>query len=335
MDSPWIISEPLAAVEAITTGGGDTDCQSNSVMPLRVFVSSLERLAGNAADAAALWRAGEVMDLAHLGAIGCAMTAAPTLGAALRCFVNYFGTVQSASSLSMEQDGDMVALRYRVLDEDIWPRAADAQLTLGVICGTARRFAPDADRALIAQLEVAESAPARAITAHLERQVRGGMDNALFIPARLLDRTVRLVSDNPSAAHFRDAVQTLDQHQRNVRLKQPVSDRVIDLLLRRMGQDGADLGGDQDAIARAMGMSRRTLRRKLEAEGTSFHELNESCRRNVGRALLARSDLPMIEIALRLGYSDHTAFSRAFTRWFGVSPRELRKTEGSARSNAT
>ena len=82
---------------------------------------------------------------------------------------------------------------------------------------------------------------------------------------------------------------------------------------------------DQDAIACHLGVSRRTLRRRLDAEGTSFHELTEVCRRNVGHALLVRSELPMIEIALRLGYSDHTAFSRAFSRWFGASPRELRR----------
>ena len=40
--------------------------------------------------------------------------------------------------------------------------------------------------------------------------------------------------------------------------------------------------------------------------------------------------LPMIEIALRLGYSDHTAFSRAFSRWFGASPRELRRAGSGA-----
>lgn len=292
MDSPWIISGPLTAVEAITNGGVASNCQSDSTMPLRDFVSSLERLAAGAIDPAAIWRAGEVLDLAHLGAVGVAVSAAPTLGAAMRCFVSYFGAVQSTTSLALEQDGDLMTLRYRVLDEDIWPRAADAQLTLGLVAGIVKRFAPDADRVLAAQLEDSNCRSAQAISAHLARPVRGGTENALIFPARLLERSLPRPDITPPTA-FREAVQALDQHLRKVRVNQPVSDRVIDLLLQRMGQEAAD----QDAIARAMGMSRRTLRRKLEVEGASFHELNEICRRNIGRALLTRSDLPMIEIA--------------------------------------
>ena len=68
-------------------------------------------------------------------------------------------------------------------------------------------------------------------------------------------------------------------------------------------------------------MSERSLRRALAAEGQSFHEILEECRRAHGFALLVRSDRLFGEIALLLGYSDQTAFSR----WYGASPRELRK----------
>ena len=65
--------------------------------------------------------------------------------------------------------------------------------------------------------------------------------------------------------------------------------------------------------------------RALAAEGRPFHAILEECRRAHGFALLVRSDRLFGEIALLLGYSDQTAFSRAFSRWYGVSPRELRK----------
>ena len=74
--------------------------------------------------------------------------------------------------------------------------------------------------------------------------------------------------------------------------------------------------------------------RRLDAEGASFNLLCQIARRNIGHALLVRTDMPMIEIAMRLGYSDHTAFSRAFSRWFGASPRALRKA-GSGRRATT
>ena len=47
-------------------------------------------------------------------------------------------------------------------------------------------------------------------------------------------------------------------------------------------------------------------------------------------ALALMTLIPLVEIALRLGYSDHTAFSRAFSRWFGASPRELRRAGSGA-----
>lgn len=321
MDSPWIISGPLAAVEAITGGGVDA-CPTDSRMPLGRFVASLEQLARQAPDGAAIWRAGEALDLSYLGTIGDAMLSAPTLGAALRCFVSYFGTVQSATTMTMQQEDDQIVIRYRVLDEDIWPRAADAQLTLGIFAGAVHRYAPRAERAITAQFEDTQTRAAALISAHLGRPVRSGPENRLIIPMRLMEQRAVADDGTDSDAAFRQTVQALDAHLRQLRLQQPVSDRVLDLLLQQMGQGDCD----QDAIARRLGMSRRTLRRRLEAEGQSFQQLNEICRRNIGRALLTRSDLPMIEIALRLGYSDHTAFSRAFSRWFGMSPRELRKS---------
>ncbi len=321
MDSPWIISGPLSAVEAIVSGGA-TVSASASRMPLGTFAASLERLALRLPDHAAIWRAGERLELSHLGAVGEAMAGAPTLGAALRCLVSYFSTLQSATSVTMEQQDDRVVLRYRVLDEEIWPRAADAQLTLGVFAGAVRRFAPAAARAVSAQLEDTATHPVAPVSAHLGRQVRAGPDNALIIPVRLMDRRTGEDCGDGDAAAFRQTVHALDRQLRQLRLNQLVSDRVLDLLRHRMGNGDAD----QDAIARALGMSRRTLRRRLEAEGQSFQQLNEICRRNIGRALLIRSSLPMIEIALRLGYSDHTAFSRAFSRWYGMSPRDLRKS---------
>lgn len=320
----WIISEPLAAVELAVRGTQSADSSDYATLPLRSFVASLERLAVFAAgDGAAIWRAGEILSLAHLGTIGAAMAVAPTLGAALRCFVNYFGTVQSATAIRLEVDGDLVHLRYRILDGNIWPRNADAELTLGIVANTVRQYAPDATRAVAVQFEGPEAASRRAIEMRLQRLVRQGDDNCLTIPVRLMDTTQANAVAPQDGADFHDRQQQLSRRLSAIRAGQPVSARVRDLLLDWTSQGFAD----QDSVARALAMSRRTLRRRLEAEGTSFHKLGEDCRCSIGRALLTRTNLPIIEIAMRLGYSDHTAFSRAFSRWCGVPPRELRKCQ--------
>ena len=197
---------------------------------------------------------------------------------------------------------------------------------MGVVAGIIRRFAPEAGRLCSVALEHEPGATRGALAAHAGTTVRRSDTNAISFPARLLDRKQDAGAAPDAAQVFREAVQGLEAQIRADWLRQPASHRVLHTLMGRIGREAID----QDAVACHLGVSRRTLRRRLDAEGTSFHELTEVCRRNVGHALLVRSELPMIEIALRLGYSDHTAFSRAFSRWFGASPRELRRAGSGA-----
>lgn len=78
-------------------------------------------------------------------------------------------------------------------------------------------------------------------------------------------------------------------------------------------------------IAKAMGMNRRTLQRRLAEEGVSFDTLRDDVRFTAARELLAFTKLEIAEIALALAYKEHSSFSRAFRRWSGVSPLEWRE----------
>ncbi|MDB4973409.1 MAG: AraC family transcriptional regulator [Myxococcaceae bacterium] len=71
--------------------------------------------------------------------------------------------------------------------------------------------------------------------------------------------------------------------------------------------------------ASRLGVSTRTLQRRLQHEGTSFAGLIDALRRELASAYLARG-LPIAEVASLLGYADGTAFHHAFRRWNGVSP---------------
>jgi len=82
--------------------------------------------------------------------------------------------------------------------------------------------------------------------------------------------------------------------------------------------DGAPAKG---AIARKLGMSARNLQRHLAAEGTSFSDLLASARADLARTYVEEGRLSVTEIAFMLGFADTSAFSRAFKRWTGTSPR--------------
>ncbi|MFT3766130.1 MAG: AraC family transcriptional regulator [Minicystis sp.] len=76
------------------------------------------------------------------------------------------------------------------------------------------------------------------------------------------------------------------------------------------------------AVARRLGVGERTLRRHLEQEGRSFRALVDEVRRERARELVAERRLTLKEIAFLLGFSEPSAFSRAFKRWTGVAPRD-------------
>lgn len=100
-----------------------------------------------------------------------------------------------------------------------------------------------------------------------------------------------------------------------------VSGQVRQQLLGELG-----LVASLDDVASALAMSSRSLRRKLDQEGTSFRTLVEEERRQLALQLLEGSDMKLDEMAVHLGYTDTASFTRAIRRWTGQSPGQYRKT---------
>jgi len=77
---------------------------------------------------------------------------------------------------------------------------------------------------------------------------------------------------------------------------------------------------DLPQAARALGLSDRTLKRRLQEEGISYRMLLAEVRGRQANQLLADETLSLTEIAERMGFSDLSSFSQAYKRWFGVAP---------------
>ena len=75
-----------------------------------------------------------------------------------------------------------------------------------------------------------------------------------------------------------------------------------------------------DQAAQLFAMHRRTLTRRLQAEGATFEALLDEVRYTAARQLLRDTDLPLSQIAAIVAYADVTAFTRAFRRWSGKTP---------------
>lgn len=87
----------------------------------------------------------------------------------------------------------------------------------------------------------------------------------------------------------------------------------------------------QDLIAERLGMTSRTLQRKLSQEGTSYQRLLDQARQEMAEDYLSNSELPIPEIALRLGYSETTSFHRKFKGTTGKTPGEFRQARQQTR----
>jgi AraC-like DNA-binding protein len=79
-----------------------------------------------------------------------------------------------------------------------------------------------------------------------------------------------------------------------------------------------------EEVARQLAVSPRTLARRLGEEGTSFSDVLEGLRTDLAARYLAEKEFGIAQVAWLLGYQETSAFSRAFKRWTGKAPRDIR-----------
>jgi AraC-like DNA-binding protein len=85
-----------------------------------------------------------------------------------------------------------------------------------------------------------------------------------------------------------------------------------------------------NVVARKLGMSERSLARRLAEEGVTFIEVLQQLKASLAKRYLEDKGIPISKIAWLLGFEDASSFSRACRRWMGKSPRELRRFESAA-----
>jgi AraC-like DNA-binding protein len=101
----------------------------------------------------------------------------------------------------------------------------------------------------------------------------------------------------------------------------PMSWRVREYLVEQGGKPNIDMPD----VARALGMSTRSLRRRLNHEEVSFHDLAHEASASVAKQLLRNKHCSIQETAYEMGFAHTTTFHRAFKRWTGTTPKEFRQ----------
>jgi AraC-like DNA-binding protein len=116
-----------------------------------------------------------------------------------------------------------------------------------------------------------------------------------------------------------------------------VHERVVGEYLARLDEPGttarvrieisqhlADGEPRRATIARALGMSERTLQRRLEDENTSYRRILDDTRKELARNYFEQGDVSLTHMSYLLGFNDQSSFFRATQRWFGTTPQQFR-----------
>ncbi|WP_137805320.1 AraC family transcriptional regulator [Pseudomonas sp. G(2018)] len=142
--------------------------------------------------------------------------------------------------------------------------------------------------------------------------------SSLLFHSRYLN--MPLLQDERTLKHF------LEHSPANL-LSRPDDGHSLSSQLRRLLSRDSSRWPDLEAVAAHLHISPQTLRRHLREEGTSFQTLKDHLRRDIAIYHLSRNDLPLQQIAEQLGFSEPSAFHRAFKKWTGLTPGAYRAQE--------
>ncbi|WP_165856218.1 AraC family transcriptional regulator [Marinobacter sp. JSM 1782161] len=259
---------------------------------------------------------GEIVDPDRMGLLGHVFFNCDTLGDAITQYVRLHQLINETVHLSFTCRDELAILTWQAQDPAHYCRQ-DMDRTLSATVNRARYFIhPQLD---IAWVQVAHEAPGyddeyRRI---LDCPVHfGAPAMALAFSDRYLTRPIPHRNPYVHSAMLKQVNTLLARLQTRRRF----SRKVRRLISKQMASERIDA----DSLANQLHMSRQTLYRRLKKEGMSFQELVEHVRKDKALRYVASDRYALGEIAFLLGFSELSAFSRAFKRWTGESPAQYR-----------
>lgn len=246
---------------------------------------------------------------------------AATYGDSLRLALRYFKLLDDVMELDLVEDGDDVCLR--IIVDRVPPVPAANELGFLMVAVGSPGLCARPFRAT--RVDFTHRAPGdiAAYRRWFQAPVRFGAEHdQLVIPRALLTSPMRAADPNLTGilTHYADHVVAQDSGATMISHVR----RVLSAAFRNRRS------GQIRQIAHELGLTQRSLQRRLKDEGSSFQVVRDEVRRDLAISYLERQ-LPVAEIAFLIGFSEPSAFCRAFKRWTGVPPLESRSNTASRR----
>ncbi|MFC6696793.1 AraC family transcriptional regulator [Nocardioides daphniae] len=323
--------------------GGDADDIARRAGMSRTALDSSNELVPDVAVAVALETAAEELscpdfglrmarrqDLSLLGPLGLAVKHSESLAAALG-YVSDFLFVHAEGLRLQAVPDPLGAPGVAGVQFDAGPDRVPTPQSVGLVLGFAHRAAVELVGGSYGlrsvELPHVPSAPeAEAYRRYFRGPVRGGRPAAVV---RITGNLASLLLRDHDEELHRLAIAMLARHRRDP------ADDVVHVVRTALSHAMGKTPLTITAVARQVSVHPRTLQRLLEARGTSFAEVLDDLRRHTARQLLTGTDLPVAQIAHRIGYAEAATLSRRARGWWGTTPLHVRQGTDLSSSDKT
>lgn len=223
--------------------------------------------------------------------------------------------------LDVTKARDVVMMEFAWLDEPLSPPVSLVMMEL-LFCVSLARMGT---REPVRPVEVTTPAlpsPLAPYETFLGARVRHGAKHRITFTTTDATRPF-LTSNEPVWAAFEPA---LRQRLADLDAQATTAKRVRAALLEGLPSGLITM----EAISRKLALSKRTLQRRIDAEGTSYQQILKETREALARHYLEKTELPAAEISFLLGFDAPNSFYRAFRTWTGTTPDSVRHLHNSA-----
>ncbi len=288
-------------------------------IPFHRYVELLESAAAATGDDLIGLRLSSMQSIQVVGVLGYVLQSSPDVRTQLMHTTRYFALHQEGAAITLRKAGEVAEFVYTVLDPQVSLHRQDAEATLALAVAQWRVLTGQPHWA---PLSVHFEHPAPASAQELGRffgcpvHFSESFDGLRF-PHAFLDAPIRSADAGLHAILTRYAEESMARHRDTTSL----AGRTRRLIAASLANGSATI----DGVAERLAMTPRTLQRRLVQEGLQFSHLVDDIRKDLAAKYLHDPKLGLTDTAFLVGYSDLTAFHRAFRRWFKQTPLEFQK----------
>jgi len=264
-------------------------------------------------------RLGQQLGIASYGSFGFALMSCANLRESIHLVLRYGQFLFEPRWTAFERNGGLLLRANITIGTPVRQQLA-TELGFSNIFAIGRSlYGKQVEQAEGAEVQLNYSRPAHALCYKkvMAAPVTFGCEHSqLFLPAHTLDTPVTTANRSAHVVFHQQCEEML----RGLNSVEKTTAAARQLLIQSAGNFL-----DIEQVAQRLHVSERTLRRRLEAESTTFRSILEEIRDLLAREYLAETQLTVAEIAHLLDYSETVNFRRAFVRWNGITPSQYRQ----------